>query len=91
MKTARDIRILACEAAFWLAARLRPHGYEFEAVREARRRAIQDLRNPTPKMLKAAAAAMSSSKRPTSDWVSCKEKHRIRFQAMIDAAGGSAK
>ena len=42
-------------------------------------------RTPTPRMLNAAAAAMSPGKRPTSKWVSVKEKHRTRYRAMIEA------
>lgn len=42
-------------------------------------------KTPTPDMLKAAAKAMSPGKRPTKEWVSCRRKHEIRYQAMIDA------
>ena len=43
-------------------------------------------REPTTAMLKAACASMSPGKRPTPDRVNVKEKHRIRYGAMIDAA-----
>lgn len=43
-------------------------------------------RDPTNAMLKAACASMSPGKRPTPDRVSVKQKHRIRYGAMIDAA-----
>ena len=42
-------------------------------------------RDATRKMVDAAAAAMSPSERPTKEWVSVREKHRIRYCAMIDA------
>lgn len=37
---------------------------------------------PTNKMLKAAKAAMSPEKGPV-EWVSVKEKHAIRYRAMV--------
>lgn len=43
-------------------------------------------KEPTRAMLKAACAAMSPASRPTADWVSVKEKHKIRYYAMIRAA-----
>jgi len=43
-------------------------------------------KEPTRDMLKAACAAMSPHKRPTSDWVSVKEKHKIRYHAMVKAS-----
>lgn len=42
---------------------------------------------PNARMLRAAGAAMSPGKRPTLRWVSNKQKHKIRYQAMLDAAG----
>lgn len=50
------------------------------------RAAIEAMREPTGKMVKAACGAMSPAKRPTPDRVSSAQKHRIRYQAMIDAA-----
>lgn len=50
------------------------------------RAAITAMRKPTPKMLRAAGAAMSSGKRPTEKRVSERAKHAIRYRAMIDAA-----
>lgn len=44
---------------------------------------------PNNAMLKAAAKSMSPEKRPTKKWVSCSEKHAIRYRAMI--AAGLAK
>lgn len=44
------------------------------------------LMEPSPKMLDAAAGAMSPAKRPTPHRVSCKQKHKIRHQAMIRVA-----
>jgi hypothetical protein len=43
-------------------------------------------RQPTPKMTQAAAKAMSPGRRPTQEWVSCRVKHTIRYQAMLEAA-----
>jgi hypothetical protein len=43
-------------------------------------------KEPTKAMLKAACAAMSPKGRPTPDWVSSKEKHKIRYYAMIRAS-----
>ncbi len=45
-------------------------------------------REPTRDMLRAAARAMSPGKRPTAEWVSCREKHAIRYRAMIAKAEG---
>jgi hypothetical protein len=47
---------------------------------------IREMRKPTVQMTKAACAAMSPGKRPTSARVGNKAKHAIRYQAMIDAA-----
>ncbi len=49
------------------------------------RAALEAMREPTSTMLKASCGAMSEGKRPTPDRVSSKEKHRIRYRAMIDA------
>lgn len=43
-------------------------------------------KEPTSAMLKAACASMSPKRRPTQDWVSSREKHKIRYYAMIRAA-----
>ncbi len=43
-------------------------------------------REPTKKMIKAACKAMSPDCRPTQDWVSVNEKHKIRYRAMLEAA-----
>ena len=40
---------------------------------------------PTKEMTKAASAAMSPGLRPTKKWVSCSEKHAIRYRAMVAA------
>jgi hypothetical protein len=58
----------------WLARRLAPPDY------------VVVPRQPTNAMLKAACASMSPKKRPAPEWVPVKEKHRIRYGAMIDAA-----
>lgn len=42
-------------------------------------------KEPTKKMLAACAAAMSPTKRPTKSRVSVKQKHRIRYIAMMKA------
>lgn len=44
---------------------------------------LDALMEPSPKMLDAAAGAMSPAKRPTPNRVSCRQKHKIRYQAMI--------
>lgn len=41
---------------------------------------------PTVPMLHAAARAMSPKHRPTPDYIPVKEKHRLRYQAMLAAA-----
>ena len=46
---------------------------------------LDALMEPTIAMLNAASKAMSPGKRPTQDRVSCKRKHRIRYQAIIGA------
>lgn len=48
--------------------------------------AVQEMRSPSAKMLRAAGAAMSPAKRPTEKRVSERAKHGIRYRAMIDAA-----
>lgn len=50
------------------------------------RAAIEAMIIPTNGMLGEAAKAMSPGKRPTQDFVSVKEKHKIRYQAMIRKA-----
>lgn len=50
------------------------------------RAAIEAMRKPSPKMLRAAGAALSPGKRPTEKRVSERAKHGIRYRAMIDAA-----
>jgi len=40
---------------------------------------------PTKLMIKAACASMSPGKRPTQEWVSSPEKHKIRYRAMMKA------
>lgn len=52
---------------------------------DSARTALQNMRKPSPAMLKAACAAMSPGKRPTKNRVSVKAKHGIRYRAMIDA------
>ena len=48
-------------------------------------------KHPTNRMLKAAAKAMMPQFRPTPLWVGCKEKHGIRYAAMIAAWKESLK
>lgn len=50
------------------------------------RAAIEAMRIPSAKMLKAACKSMSPERRPTPDRVTVKAKHGIRYRAMIDAA-----
>lgn len=42
---------------------------------------------PTKEMLRACEKAMSDKYRPTSTYVSNRKKHRIRWSAMLSAAG----
>ena len=42
-------------------------------------------KEPTRPMIKAACKALSPKYRPTQDWVSVREKHKIRYRAMINA------
>lgn len=53
-------------------------------TRRAARAAIACLRDPPRRVLKSAGGAMLPANRPTPEWVSSMEKHRIRFNAMID-------
>jgi hypothetical protein len=48
--------------------------------------AIEAMRAPSRKMIRAAAKAMSPDRRPTQRYVSCNAKHGIRYRAMIDEA-----
>lgn len=48
--------------------------------------AIEAMRKPSAKMLRAASKSMSPGRRPTEEWVSDRAKHGIRYRAMIDAA-----
>lgn len=48
-------------------------------------------KRPTNRMLKAACKAMSPEYRPTPLWVGAREKHRIRYEAMIEAWAESLK
>lgn len=48
------------------------------------RELIRRLRNPSHKMLDAMAKAMSPDKRPTQDYLSVREKHRVRFAAAVE-------
>lgn len=40
---------------------------------------------PTKLMLRAAAKAMSPGRRPTQDWMTVNQKHKVRYQAMVAA------
>jgi hypothetical protein len=48
------------------------------------RAAIEAMREPSRRMLRAACKAMSPGRRPTPERVSVREKHGIRYRAMID-------
>jgi len=50
------------------------------------RAAIEAMLEPTNGMLGEAAKAMSPGKRPTPEFVSVNQKHKIRYQAMIRKA-----
>lgn len=60
--------------------------FELESWAILARAAIEAMAAPTPRMCKAACAAMSPGKRPTPNRVSHKAKHAIRYRAMIQAA-----
>lgn len=47
---------------------------------------LKIIRQPTPKMLRAAGKALSPDRRPTPKRISVKAKHGLRYRAMIDAA-----
>lgn len=49
---------------------------------------IRSLREPTALMLRNAAKVMTHKHRPTLDRVSHRQKHKLRYQAMIDGALG---
>jgi hypothetical protein len=46
----------------------------------------ETLTEPSKKMCKAAAKAMSPEKRPTPEWMPSSDKHAYRFMAMIEAS-----
>jgi hypothetical protein len=72
-----------------VAAAIQRHQTEFGPDYEGMARAaIEALRQPNRKMLRAAAKAMSPGRRPTQARVGCMAKHGIRYRAMIDAALG---
>jgi len=48
--------------------------------------AIEAMMEPTNGMLGEAAKAMSPGRRPTPEFVSVNQKHKIRYQAMIRKA-----
>ncbi len=48
----------------------------------------KSLRNPTGLMVRNAAKIMTHEHRPSLDRYSHKEKHRLRYMAMIDGALG---
>lgn len=50
--------------------------------------ALKSLRTPTRPMLQAAAKIMTYTHRPELRYFSHREKHLLRWQAMIDAALG---
>lgn len=56
-------------------------------LREARV-AVEAMREPNKKMLKAACRALSPGRRPVPERVSSKVKYEIRWKAMVDAALG---
>ncbi len=62
-----------------------PDDYEIIDETALVRAVLKAMREPTSKMLAAAAAAMSPEKRRARRF-SVKQKHRIRYHAMIDKA-----
>ena len=65
-------------------------GGGFATWEEVAKAAIKAMREPNNHMLHACAKSMSPERRPTMARVSVKRKHRIRYQAMIDAALGES-
>ena len=57
----------------WLTRFLCPKGYVVAPY------------SPDSRMIKAACKSMSPGKREGLPWVSNSEKHKIRYQAMLDA------
>lgn len=49
---------------------------------------IRSLREPTALMMRNAAKIMTHEHRPSLEHYSHKQKHRLRYQAMIDGALG---
>lgn len=57
---------------------------EWEHRVPAARAAIAAMREPDRCVVKGMCKAMSPEHRPTFEWVSAAEKHRIRWRAAID-------
>lgn len=69
-----------------------PFGYgmtDEEAINYARA-AIEAMSNPTSRMIKASEGAIYKY-RPEGKWYSMREKHKLRYQAMIQEALGGDK
>ena len=58
----------------WLANIIAPQGYVVAPY------------DPNSQMKRAAAKSMSPAEREGKPWVSNAEKHKIRYQAVLDAA-----
>ena len=50
--------------------------------------AIRVMKNPSGAMMKASERALYSERREPGQWFSQKDKHKIRYLAMIDVALG---
>lgn len=84
-----DTMVKRVARAIWrqeVDSRQHDEPFVFSWYEAAARAAIEAMRIPDAKMLKAACAAMSPGKRPTPKRVTERAKHGIRYRAMIDAA-----
>lgn len=61
---------------------------EKDSWRATAKAAIRVLKNPSGEMLKASERALYSERREPGQWFSQKDKHKIRYRAMIDVAMG---
>ena len=62
------------------------HNPENERIKRKHFAYLKEAKRHSEQTVDAAAKAMSPEKRPTQEWVSCGQKHKIRYQAMIDEA-----
>lgn len=68
----------------WLCIGERQNVIGWQEYEADARAAIAAMREPDRCAVKAMCKAMSPEHRPTFEWVSAAEKHRIRWRAAID-------